>query len=422
MVVRRSLIAVLIAIRGLSVSAAEEANRHSLNQAAAYLWSQQADGGGWHSPQYGVLKSGQALTPYVLHALLEVPESIAPRPEEGVERAIEFIRSNVTKVGHEKVLGLADPDLTEYPVYSTAYALRCLLIFLAQPEIADERAKLLVCTTADEGLLYGMESFLRRAQFDEEDGFTSADLAFGGWGFDAARKPGDPGHMDLAHTRRVLEALAELEASRRGFPTHVALLQAERARARSFLAVVQRRATYGIPVTQPAVKLPNGGTTAPPPFDGGFYFSPVVLSANKGRVEDDPTPHWRSYATATCDGILALLASGVPPTDPRVTAAAKWLKQHTDLDYPQGVPTDHPEPWGKAIRFYHYAVRAEVYRKLGFPAEERARLAAAVAKHQRPDGSFVNTASPLMKEDDPLLCTALAVVALSNCLSPVAVP
>jgi hypothetical protein len=85
------------------------------------------------------------------------------------------------------------------------------------------------------------------------------------------------------------------------------------------------------------------------------------------------------------------------------------------LTYPQGVPTDHPEPWGEAIRFYHFAVRAEAYDALKWPGDWRTRLSALVARHQAADGSFRNAASPLMKEDDSLLCTALALVALTRC-------
>jgi hypothetical protein len=105
----------------------------------------------------------------------------------------------------------------------------------------------------------------------------------------------------------------------------------------------------------------------------------------------------------------------VPRSDDRIVRAVEWLRAHDDLNYPQGVPTDHPEPWGDAIRFYHYAVRAEAYDALDWPGDWRSRLAEVIAKTQSADGSFRNTASPLMKEDDPILCTALAVVALSKC-------
>ena len=44
----------------------------------------------------------------------------------------------------------------------------------------------------------------------------------------------------------------------------------------------------------------------------------------------------------------------------------------------------------------------------------RGEMLRLLAKNQRDDGGFVNTKSHLMKEDDPLLCTALAVIALTN--------
>jgi hypothetical protein len=105
----------------------------------------------------------------------------------------------------------------------------------------------------------------------------------------------------------------------------------------------------------------------------------------------------------------------VTRSDERVVRAVEWLRSHDDLTYPQGVPTDHPEPWGEAIRFYHYAVRAETYAALNWPGDWKTRLAAEIARHQAADGSFRNDASPLMKEDDPLLCTALATIALTRC-------
>jgi hypothetical protein len=98
--------------------------------------------------------------------------------------------------------------------------------------------------------------------------------------------------------------------------------------------------------------------------------------------------------------------------------AVEWLRKHDDLTYPQGVPLprSHNEPWGDAIRFYHSAVRAEAYAALDWPGEWRSQLSATIAAYQAVDGSFRNTASPLMKEDDPLLGTALAAIALTHCV------
>jgi hypothetical protein len=372
----------------------------ALARAQEYLWNAQQEDGSWRSEQYAVMRWGQSLTPFVLHTLLSVPRKGASEHVDDILRSLDFIRQNVDEDG---AIGRADPDILEYPVYSTVYSLLCV------SRVHDDRVLHFQASVLGDAkyaqLRARMASFLSSAQFDKGDGFTSMNPAYGGWGFDIAKSPGDPGHMDLAHTRRALQAIVPF------FQSMVPRKRPDLERAQRFLAVVQKR-----PDTLAIQPLPEGVERPKEiPFDGGFYFSPVVLQANKGRLEKDGN-YWRSYATATCDGILALLAAGVPKDDERVVAAVKWLREHTDIDYPQGIPTDYPEPWGEALQFYHYAVRAEVYAALGFPAAEKRALAEKVAALQRADGSFVNEKSPLMKEDEPLLSTALAVVALGHCL------
>lgn len=300
-----------------------------------------------------------------------------------MERALAFLRRQASDAG---VLGVTDADLLEYPTYSTAYALRCLV-----------RAR----RPTDRALIDKMRAHLASEQYTAESGFPESSPAFGGWGFGGRRARGSAGHMDLAHTRRVLEALREA-----GQPD-----AAVYDRALVFLRLMQRHPSeprpHPLPLTSTA--KPAGG----PRFDGGFFFSPVILDANKGAVlTDDRGAYHGSYATATCDGLLALLAAGLPAGDERVRAARDWLDRHQRLDHPEGVPEDDPQAWGRAIRFYHLAVRAEASAALGQPARLRSQLLLELAPRQRRDGRFVNE-SHLMKEDDPLLATALAVIALT---------
>ena len=70
-----------------------------IEKAARFLWSRQAEDGGFHSAVYGLLRSGQSLTPFALGGLLHVPESRLPRPVNGVNRAFEFIRKHTNADG-----------------------------------------------------------------------------------------------------------------------------------------------------------------------------------------------------------------------------------------------------------------------------------------------------------------------------------
>ena len=367
----------------------------ALDRAAKYLWSQQHEDGSWRSDYYGVMKSGQSLTPIALYALMLEGKEFTDEVEQHRARAVSFI---LTGIDDEGAIGRSDPDILEYPVYSTSYAAEALRRYNNSlgPFTAygntdlPERVELLW-------------NFLMLAQYQAANGFTPENVAYGGWGFNAPEGKGIVGHMDLAHTRKALAALQYYDDHEK--------LRDIRRRAENFLLLMQKDPRASAEHPHP-IELDGIHTT--PGYDGGFFFSPIALSANKAPY-DENNHCWPSYATATCDGILALLACGFAQDDPRVVAAADWLRKHNDVDYPQGIPTDHAEPWGDAVRFYHYSVRAEVYQKLNFSQEDKARLASAILRHQRPDGSFVNTASPLMKEDDPIVCTALAIIALAHC-------
>jgi squalene-hopene/tetraprenyl-beta-curcumene cyclase len=129
----------------------------------------------------------------------------------------------------------------------------------------------------------------------------------------------------------------------------------------------------------------------------GFFFSTVIVDGNKAGKEGDT---YRSYGTATADGLLSLLALGARPDNPRVTAARSWLVSHHRTDFVPGFPDGLESDWRTGMFFYYAAAGA----RLG--------LATALVDRQRADGSFRNS-SFLMKEDDPLIATGFAVTALA---------
>lgn len=341
-----------------------------LADACTYLWEKQGEDGGWHSEVHGLFKTGQALTPFILFTLMDVPENSYRRSEEKIQRGLGFLRKHVNENG---VIGLADPDVIEYPVYSTAYALRVLVRY---------------GTEQDSVLIGRMRKYLIREQFAEPRGINPGHPAYGSWGFGETNlAKGTVGHVDLSHTRRALEALREA-----GYHDAAMIKKATR-----FLRLLQKHPSH-----------PSSPRNA---YDGGFYFSPVVLDQNKAGRKGDV---FRSYATPTCGGLLALLAAGHGLDDEPVKAAVGWLEANPILGYPQGIPEEDPDQWRKVLFFYHLSVRAEAYhaiRKGGAWKEEMVRL---IAERQKKDGSFANPYGLPNKEDDPLLATALVIGALTN--------
>ncbi len=330
----------------------------AIADAARWLWSRQREDGGWHSETYGLLRSGQSLTPFVLHALLEVPEEVLPLPRERVERALAFIRERVDADG---ALGRKERLHEDYPNYATSLAVLCF--GRARPEGWRETvAPLVAC--------------LVRQQFTEEKGWTPDHPAFGGWGMGGrTRSFPEPGHVDLSMTRFVLQAL---EAG--GVPAR----HPSFARARRFLERCQRERS-------------------------GFIFSPVVSAANKAGGEEEGLP---PYGTPTADGVLALVSTGAGLDDPMLAGAVEWLVRNHRDDRVPGIPETAPNDWGKGMRFYYSAATAEAFSRLGLgPEGWRERLVATLLGERRADGSFAN-ADPIGKEDDPLISTPFALLAL----------
>ena len=365
------LVALLVQCSGQR-SGGDSDGKIILTKACQFLWERQGSDGGWHSVVQGQLKSGEALTPYILFTLMSVADSIYSLPKEQVEGGVKFIREHTNAEG---ALGFSDPDVVEYPNYSTAYALRVLVRHGSKK---------------DSTLIKRMTDYLVHQQFIEGRGIDPENPAYGSWGFGELNlKRGIVGHVDISHTRRVLQALHEA-----GYTDESSF-----TKAKAFLHLTQKQPERS--------KLPASR------YDGGFHFSSVVLNANKAGYEEDSVLVFRSYATTTCDGLLALLAAGNSQSEKEVQDAISWLKAHPRLEYPEGIPADDLGQWRKGLFFYHLSARAEVYRTLQWEGEWREEMIKLCTERQRDDGSFSNPFGGPNKEDDPLLATTFVVGALS---------
>jgi hypothetical protein len=333
--------------------------RSSLTRAAQYLWAQQAADGGFHSATYGLLRSGQSLTPFVLGALLRVPDATVAAPAGAVARAIAFIRKHTSIDG---AMGVTSGN-ADYPNYATALAVDALVAAQRRLPAVAPRPKA-GSWTAD---IAPMVAHLRVQQFSEANGWTPEHTAYGGWGMGGEiRRPPDAGHVDLSMTRFVLEALQ----------------------------------VSGVDGSDPAMTRARVFLERSQNHDGGFFFSPVTPALNKaGRSPEG----FVSYGTTTADGVLALRASGVPDSDDRIARGIAWLDSNHQSDGVPGFGEDESSQasWRAGLRFYYAAAIARVR------PHQRVRL-----PEQADDGSFRN-ANGRVKEDDPLIATTFAVQMLA---------
>ncbi|HZV43219.1 MAG TPA: hypothetical protein VFF90_02010, partial [Saprospiraceae bacterium] len=293
-----------------------------------------------------------------------------------------------------------------YPNYSASYALRVLHL-----------------TKTDTVLQKIIADYLLDQQFLEHRGTMPENMAYGGWGYGETNlKPGEFGHVDISHTRRITEALSEQHSFRVEdyVPGHsyyrqysigkdtITLFPTDRWKAIIiFLQGVQR--------SPGDHRLYEGCTDRTNiPYDGGFVSSMYTLSTNKCQPYNvNDCYHYPSYATATCDGLLALNALGLKNSK-AYKDAANWLKEHQRIDVIDGLSPDDPEQWYQIMHYYHWSVRAEAMRVAGIEGPWKENLRKALMDEQLENGSYVNPLGGVNKEDDPLMATIFCVQAFTK--------
>ncbi|MGB9689285.1 prenyltransferase/squalene oxidase repeat-containing protein [Thermogutta sp.] len=231
------------------------------------------------------------------------------------------------------------------------------------------------------------EKFVKGIQWDESEDKDPSDYFYGGAGYGRSKRP------DLSNTAFLIDAL---RAVGRG-PDDPAI-----QKALIFVSRCQNLETQ-YNTTPFASKNP----------DGGFYYT--CAAGGQSMAGQTPTGGLRSYGSMTYAGLKSLIYAGLTADDPRVQAAKRWIAQHYDLDSNPGL--------GQQGLYYYYHTFAKTMDALGEPFfvdaqgrrhDWRAELFEALAKRQREDGSWVNTADRWM-EGDPNLVTAYALLALSYC-------
>jgi hypothetical protein len=337
---------------------AQESN--PLSRGVRYLLDHQSADGAWRSEVYGHFRGGDALTPLIVVTLKRCPETA--ETEEAIRKGLAWLLA--TK---------PDDDLN-YPVYTAALSISALNGYPHDETPA-------VCRS--------WTKLLDSWQMTETTGWQPGDWQYGGWGYSGIvpQKPAQgpvPEALDanLSATAYALEALQVMRK-----PKNDPMW----SKARTF---VERCQNFAEPPT--------------PVDDGGFFFVPNDPFRNKaGLIRDaQGKVRYRSYGSATVDGLRCLAALGVPDDHPRVVAAKRWL-QEQQKDNPAGHPGRYAEDrqTDRDGPFFYYCAGLATLKLPGFREE--------LVRRQRPDGSWRNDCAQV-REDDPLLATALAVYALAK--------
>jgi squalene-hopene/tetraprenyl-beta-curcumene cyclase len=231
--------------------------------------------------------------------------------------------------------------------------------------------------------------YLKEYQWDEARGKKPDSDYYGGAGY-----AGDKSRPDLSNTAFFLEALKTAGVSKDD-PAF--------KKAAVFVGRCQNlKGEY------------NDAAWAAKNNDGSFIYT----GANGGENRTDTTD-FRGYGSMTYAGIKSLIYCGVGKDDPRLKAAIGWAKKNYTLDSNPGMPQQNAQ---RGL-YYYYHTLAKTMDALGVDEFEddkgvkhdwRADIVAALAKRQKPDGSWTNPTDRWM-EGDPNLVTAYGLMALSYC-------
>lgn len=331
----------------------------AIAKATDFLTRQGQEPDGSFSPQVGPAVTALAVTALV--------ESGTPANNPAVSKGLGYLLSFRQPNG-----GICRPD-SAVANYETAIALMALTACNSDGRHDDTIA--------------AARRFISGIQWDDDEGKTEADPAYGGAGYGSHKRP------DLSNTAFLIEALKAAGAG-----------EDDPAIQRALIFVSRTQNLEGPHNTLPfAAKNP----------DGGFYYTPA--NGGESQAGETPAGGLRSYGSMTYAGLKSMIYAGVAKDDPRVVAATDWLSRHYGFTENPGL--------GNAGLYYYLQTAAKALDALGeesFTAADgtehrwREELAATIIADQQPDGSWVND-NPRWLEGDANLVTSYALLALSRC-------
>lgn len=360
-----ALAAVLVALPAPSAAQPPDQLKATVEKATAYLKKSQNEDGSW-----GPEPQNRGITGIVVTGLIRTGTEPGTEP---TAKGLKYIESLVNaKEGHiagnDSKAGLIN--------YTTSINLMAL--------VAANKGDKYKAVVGD------AVKYLKAYQWDEVRGKKPDTDYYGGAGY-----AGDKSRPDLSNTAFFLEALKTAGVAK------------DDPAFKKAAVFVSRCQNYDNEFNKAEWAAKNN--------DGSF----VYTGANGGenRRSANTKGDMGGYGSMTYAGIKSLIYCGVGKDDPRLKIALEWAKKNYTLDANPGMP----EQDSQRGLYYYYHTLAKTMDALGVDMFEdakgvkhdwRADLVAALAKRQKPDGSWGNDNKAWM-EANPDLDTGYALMTLS---------
>jgi squalene-hopene/tetraprenyl-beta-curcumene cyclase len=256
------------------------------------------------------------------------------------------------------------------------------------------------------------QTFILAIQNIEDRGYSSADRDYGSIGY------GGDERGDLSNLQFAMESLRNsgLEENHEAFAKAIVFLQ----RTQNLRSVNDFKARTRTE-SGDWQEVVSGN-------DGGAAYYPGNSPA--GYIDlPDGTVVPRSYGSMTYALLKAYTLAGIDGDDPRVQKAVDWIRGHWTLEVNPGADPALGESANYQGLFYYYTVMAQALAaadvgEIEIPAAEgrparavdwREALRAHLEGLQAEDGSWVNDRNNRWWEDQGLVCTFYALLALDLC-------
>jgi squalene-hopene/tetraprenyl-beta-curcumene cyclase len=337
-------------------------------KAAKYLQGTQDKNGGWSTDK------SPGVTGIVLTGLLKSEQTTAKDPMG--QKALKYIESLVNP--EKKHIAGKDPK-----VQLQNYVTSINVMALVEAKQDDKYRAIIGDAVA----------FLKKLQWDEDEGKKPEDDFYGGAGYDSKSRP------DLSNTQIFLDALKA-----------AGIKSDDEALKKALIFVNRCQNRKGEENDRPWAKLIN---------DGSFIYTPTHGGVTKVVDEPQKDGSLPGYGSMTYAGIKSMIYCGVSKDDPRIKLAYQWIQKNYTVDKNPGMP-DVRSQWGL---YYYYATMAKCLDTLGVDYvvddkgvkhDWRKDLTEALAKRQHAEGGWSNKDDHWM-EADPHLVTGYAMIALSYC-------